>query len=135
LKADNVGCYRGIYVYAGLQKKFKRFTIELLFEFRHWEIIAKVIYWRNEGQTWGVDKLRKYLCAIDIQDCEPFPTNKAYGNKRLTRIVKNPEYTEYFENYNQFNQWVFDCKFAFEKIIAKVDEREFETMIIPTLEQ
>ena len=128
LKADNVGYYNGIYVYAGLQKKFTKFTVELLFEFRHWEIVAKVIYWRNEGQSYDIVKLRSYFRSINIQDCYPFPVNEAYGNKRLTRIIKNPEYTDFFENYDQFNQWVFDCKTAFEKITSKIDEDEFTAL-------
>ena len=121
LKADNVGCYNGIYVYAGIQKKFQDFTMELLFEFRHWEIVAKIIYWRNRDSI-DLSKLRNYMRAIDLSDCQPFPIGESYGNKRITRIIKKPEDIDFFNTYEQFDHWVCSCKAAFDKITSKVEK-------------
>ena len=103
---------------------FKQFTMELLFEFRHWEIVAKVIYWRN--QDIPLEKLVKYIKSIDLSDCYPFPMHQAYGKKRLTRIIKVADKTDFFENYEQFDNWIFECKKAFEKMAVQVSDEGFE---------
>lgn len=127
IKADYVGCYNGIYTYAGIQKKFDKFTMEILFEFRHWQINAKIQYWRNE-ESINVNKLRNYMRTIDLCECLPFTPNTAYGKKRLARIIKDSETTnkEYiFTDYTEFDSWVFNCIRAFEKITSKIKEEDF----------
>lgn len=127
LKSDYSDCYRGIYVWASTRKEFHKFTMEILFEFRHWQITAKIQYWRNEESV-DINKLRNYMRTIDLDDCLPFTPNTAYGKKRLARIIKDSENTnkEYiFNNYMEFDSWIFDCIKAFEKITSKVKEEDF----------
>jgi hypothetical protein len=98
-----------------------------LFEFRHWQITAKIQYWRNEESV-DINKLRDYMQTIDLGDCIPFTPNTAYGKKRLARIMKDSEKTnkEYiFSDYTEFDSWAFDCIKAFEKITSKIKEEDF----------
>lgn len=139
LTADYVGCYNGIYTYASKRKIFNKFTVEILFEFRHWQITAKILYWRNEESV-DVNKLRDYMRTIDLADCIPFTPNTAYGKKRLARIIKDSENTnkEYiFSDYTEFDSWAFDCIKAFGKITSKIKEEDFFDFIkvIPKMGQ
>lgn len=127
LRSDYSDCYRGIYVWASTRKEFQKFTMEILFEFRHWQITAKIQYWRNEESV-DINKLRDYMRTIDLGDCIPFTPNTAYGKKRLARIIKDSEKTnkEYiFSDYTEFDSWAFDCIKAFEKITSKIREEDF----------
>ena len=128
LKVDYSGCYNGIYVWASSQKKFDKFTIEILFEFRHWAIIAKIQYWSNKEEQCSKHKLKEYMKTIDLSDCLPFKPDTAYGYKRLAKIEKTEETTNVefiFNDYKEFDTWVFDCIKAFEKITSKVKEENF----------
>ena len=133
LKVDYTGCYNGIYVYASKQTKFAKFTTEILFEFRHWEITAKIQYWKNQGQTFELNKLTKYLRQLNLSDISHFLPNTYYGDKRLAKITKNAQNTNkefIFEDYKEFNAWVISCIESYEKFTKKVNEGDFENYIL-----
>ena len=119
--SEHTGCYNGIYVYAWKNHKFKRFTIELLFEFRHWEIVAKIQYWKNENEKFDMKSLKNYLKGLKMY--EPFSVNSCYGGKRLARIVKKPEDSDFFNSYEEFDKWVSDCEQSYNKILAQIDDK------------
>lgn len=118
--SEHTGCYNGIYVYSWINEEFKRFTIELLFEFRHWEIVAKIQYWKNENEEYDIKLLKDYLWGLTIS--EPFPYEAHYGNKRLTRILKSPEDKDFFNSYEEFDRWINECEQSYNKILAQIDE-------------
>ena len=102
--------------------------MEILFEFRHWAIIAKIQYWSHNEEQCSKHKLKEYMKTIDLSDCLPFKPDTAYGYKRLANIEKTEETTNVefiFNDYKEFDTWVFDCIKAFEIITSKVKEENF----------
>ena len=119
--SGHTSCYNGIYVYSWINEKFKRFKIELLFEFRHWEIVAKIQYWKNENEKYDIQLLKDYLRGLTIY--EPFTHKTHYGNKRLARIVKFPEDKDFFNSYEEFDKWINECGQSYNKILAQIDDK------------
>ena len=124
----NVDCYRGMYVYMGVRRNFGRFTTELLFEFRHWEIVAKIIYWTNNNNELSQAELKKHMRDINlpINDDEKaiFKSGTAYGSKRLAQSLKLPDSdtpdNKFFETRNEFIEWVYQCIKEYEEILSKI---------------
>ena len=122
---DHTGCYNGIYVYAWKREEFKKFTIELLFEFRHWEIVAKIQYWKNDNERSDLIELKEYLKKLKID--EPFSNDTVFGKKILARIVKKPEEGDFFTSYEEFDKWVGKCEQSFAQILEQIKNDHKDT--------
>ena len=124
----HVGCYRGLYVYTGIQRNFGRFTTELLFEFRHWEIVAKVLYWTNNGDELSQADLKKRMQAIALpskhEGASVFKRGTAYGSKRLAQSLKIPDSDDpdnkFFESLDDFTEWIYQCIKEYKEILNNV---------------